>query len=141
MNPYRVDNPTVRKRVRMVAVTENPLEIVNKVTGEVTSATPYVGKKAVRDVTEFIKLYDTMALMRLKPCEMRVFLYVLSVLRFGGEFSFNYTDCMEKTGMKKSSVYDGLMGLASKDFVKRDDDDRWWINPNIAYRGSRDELL
>ena len=73
MNPYKVESPALKKRTRMVAVTENPLEIVNKETGEVKSIIPYVGKKSVRDVTEFIKVYNPAALMNLKPCRQMVF--------------------------------------------------------------------
>ena len=141
MNPYKVESPTLKKRTRMVAVTENPLEIVNKETGEVTSIIPSVGKKSVRDVTEFIKVYNPAALMNLKPCEMKVLLYIMSVLRFGGEFSFECTECMKRTGMKKSSVYNGIVGLEDRDYIRRDENGKYWINPNIAYRGNRDELL
>jgi hypothetical protein len=63
-------------------------------------------------------------------------------LDFDGRFVFDGSDCVEQMGFKNSrSAYYGLRGLVEKDFVRRDKKGAYWVNPNIAYRGSRDELL
>ena len=55
-SPYRVTGGRVKKRVRLVAVTDNPIDVINKTTGEVKTATPYVGNRAWRDISSFIKV-------------------------------------------------------------------------------------
>ena len=140
-SPYRVTGTKIKKRVRMVAVSKDPLEIVNRVTGEVTQASPYVGKRQFRDVGEFIKIYDPLGLAQLKSYEAKVFYYALSKLDFDGLFVFETDECMEQTGLKRTSVFGGLGGLVEKDFIRRDKRGCYWVNPNIAFRGSRDDLL
>lgn len=140
-NPYTVRNTKVKRRVRMVAVNKNPLEVVNTVTGEVTLASPYVGKRQYRDIGEFIKVYNPLMMMRMSKEEYRVFMYALYKLDFSGLFLFDTDDCVEITGMSRSGVFRGLKGLLEKDSVRKDKRGAYWINPNIAFRGSRDELL
>lgn len=141
LNPYRLESPSTRKRVRMIAVTDSPMEVVNKSTGEVKIATPYIGRRSVRDVTEFVKLYDAKRLMDLHPYEWKVLLYAADKLQFEGDWSFDYKECMNETGMSKSNVFRGLDGLLEKDIIRRKGKGAYWINPNIIYRGSRDSLL
>jgi hypothetical protein len=125
----------------MVAVNKNPLEVVNTVTGEVTLASPYVGKRQYRDIGEFIKVYNPLMMMRMSKEEYRVFMYALCRLDFSGLFRFDTTDCMDSTGMSRSGVFRGLSGLLGMDAIRKDKRGLYWINPNIAFRGSRDELL
>lgn len=140
-NPYRVQAERVKRRVRMVAVANNPIDVVNKVTGEVFTASPYVGSRAWRDVSDFVKLYSPGRLARLKPCELGVFMCALERLSFDGKFVFEEESFMEETGYARGNVYKGLKGLAEKDLVRKDKRGSYWVNPNIAYRGSRDDLL
>ena len=125
----------------MIAVTRNPLDIVNTVTGEVSRATPYVGKRSVRDISEFVKLYDVQAMMDLKVYEYKVMCYALGKLSFDGQFVFVATECMEQTGLSRRSVFNGMEGLKKRDYIRKDKKGVYWVNPNVAYRGSRDDLL
>ena len=140
-NPYSVSDARVKKRVRMVAVTANPLDVVNTVTGEVQRAMPYVGKRAYRDVSDFVKVFDWREIMKMQSYEMKVFGYACEMLEFDGSFRVDYEECMRMTGLSKSGVSKGLRGLVDKDAIRREGNGYYWINPNIAYRGNRDELI
>lgn len=141
VNPYRVEAQKLKRRVRLVAVTQNPIDVVNVATGEVQRATPYVGNRAWRDISDFVKLYDVQGLLRLKPYEWKVFMVALSELGFDGRFEFSEERYAEKIGCKRGLVYKGVRGLVEKDFIRRDKKGVYWVNPNVAFRGSRDELL
>ena len=125
----------------MVAVAGNPIEVVNRSTGEVIGATPYVGKRMLRDTSDFVKLYDTEALLSFGNDEWRVFVYCMGRLDFGGKCVVDVEDCMQKTGMCRSSIFNGLNKLVARDALRREGGGRYWINLNIAFRGSRDELI
>jgi hypothetical protein len=140
-SPYRVRAQRTKMSTRMVAVAGNPIDVVNRSTGEVIGATPYVGKRMLRDRSDFVKLYDPDQLVVLKPCELLVFMCALARLSFDGKFVFDEGVFMEKTGYARGNVYKGLRGLIEKDYVRKDKRGSYWVNPNIAYRGSRDELL
>lgn len=140
-SPYRVVGGRVKRRVRMIAVTNNPLEVIDRRTGEVKMATPYVGSRAWRDIEDFVKLYDTSSLMGLRLCEWRVLLCVMEDLDFDGLFVYNEEECVRRTGMTGRMVYRGLKGLVDRDIVRRSKRGVYWVNPNIVYKGSRDELL
>lgn len=140
-NPYVVSEARVKKRVRLVAVANNPIDIVSRSTGEVVTATPYVGRRAIRDVSEFVKVYDPVEIGRMSVSEFRVFMYALSKMDFDGHFDLVVDECMELMGMCRRNVMYGIEGLIEKDAVRRDRRSAYWINPNIAYRGSRDELI
>ena len=128
-------------RTRMVAVAGNPIDVVNRSTGEVIGATPYVGRRMLRDTSDFVKLYNPKQLARLRPCEYVVFMCALGRLTFEGKFAFDEEVFIEEAGYARGNVYKGLRGLIEKDYVRKDKRGSYWINPNIAYRGSRDELL
>jgi len=141
-SPYRVKADRVKRRVRMVAVANNPIDVVNKVTGEVFTASPYVGSRAWRDVSDFVKVYRPEDIGILSKREFMVFCWALGRLSFDGRFEFNGAECKEQMGFKcERSAYYGLKGLVEKDLVRKDKRGSYWVNPNIAYRGSRDELL
>ena len=72
---------------------------------------------------------------------MSVYAYGLHEMDFDGKFVFNESECMRLTGIGRTMVYDGLRGLISRDFIRKDKRGVYWVNPNIAFRGSRDELL
>lgn len=142
ISPYRVQASKLKRRVRMVAVTTNPIDVVNKTTGEVMTATPYVGNRAWRDVSDFVKVFKPREIGMLSEREFKVFCWAMGRLDFEGRFKFNGAECKEAMGFKSErSVYYGLKGLVEKDYVKKDKRGMYWVNPNIAYRGNRDELL
>lgn len=140
-NPYIVSEARVKKRVRMVAVASNPLDVFNPRTGEVTRAMPYTGKREWRDISEFVKVYDTDALMGLKSYELKVLFYAWGELEYDGSFWIKREECAEKTGLCLGSVDKGIKGLIDMDMIRRESNGHYWMNPNIAYRGSRDDLL
>lgn len=140
-NPYIVDSPRVKKRVRLVAVNEHPLEVIDRVTGEVKVATPYVGKRMYRDVSEFVKVYGLEELVRMGLQELKVLFYVMDSIDFEGSFRFEKDKCIAFTGLSRASVFRGLKRLRDRDVIRKKDGGHYWINPNIAFRGNRDELL
>lgn len=131
----------VKRRVRLIAVTKDAMEVVNTTTGEVKAATPYVGNRAWRDVSPFVKVFDTEALLKLGMTEVKVFFYLLEIMDFNGRAYFEEDEFSALTGLGKRSAYYGLKGLVEKDFIRRDGGGAYWVNPNIAFRGNRDELM
>ena len=140
-NPYKVIVKKYRKRFKADAVGTAPLETVNMKTGEVRTATQLVGTQKYYDTTDFIKLFEPEVLIGMSaPC-VAVFSYIMSHLQFGGYVSFDYQDCLQYTGYSsRQSVYSGLQELRKKDIIRQKSRTDWWVNPNIVYRGQRDEL-
>ena len=139
-NPYKVVVTSFRKRTRMVRVTSNPIEIIDKVTGEVKAATPFVGNRAYRDTTEFVKLYDTDILLSMSNCEVKVFGYVMKNMQYGGLVVIDIDECSDYTGLGRSAVYKGIGLLCEKDVMRKDGNSRYWTNPSVVCRGSRDNF-
>lgn len=140
INPYKVVVTSFRKRTRMVGVTSNPIEVVDKVTGEVTAVTPYVGNRAYKDTTEFIKLYDARVLLEMSMCEVKVFSYVMCHVQYGGLLALDIDECGRYTGLGKSAIYKGIGLLCEKDVIRRDGGSRYWVNPSVVCKGSRDKF-
>lgn len=141
INPYRVVPDKVKKSVRLSAVTKYPLELVSRTTGEVVGATPYFGRRALRDISDFVKLYKPAVLLYLLPAELKVLVYMMEKLDFSGMVEFDEAECMEYTGLSRVSVYRGVRGLVQKDIIRKDKRAHYWVNANVLYRGSRDELM
>ena len=140
-NPYKVLVRKVRKRFKAEAVGVAPLETYNLKTGEVRAATQLVGQNKFYDVTDFVKFYEPSALIGMSNQAVAVFAYIASHLQFGGYVQFDYDECIEYTQYhSRQSVYRGLMELKEKDVVRQKCRGEWWVNPNIIYRGQRDEL-
>ncbi len=140
VNPYKVRVTSFKKRTRIVCVASNPIEIVDKVTGEVRGATPYVGNRAYKDTTEFIKLYDARVLLEMSTCEVKVFSYVMGHIQYGGLLAFDIDECGRYTGLGKSAMYKGIGLLCEKDIIRRDGGSRYWVNPSVVCKGSRDKF-
>ena len=118
------------------------MEVVDRTTGEVKVATPYVGNRAWRDISDFVKVFDPISFLKLGERELKVFIWVLIALDFDGKFVFDGSKCCKEVGFKcERSAYYGLKGLVEKDFVRKDKNGVYWVNPNIAFRGNRDELM
>lgn len=140
-NPYRVVAKKCRKRFKADAVGVEPIETINLRTGEVRAATQIVGTQKIYDTTDFVKFYEPGILVRMSSGAVAVFSYIVSHLRFGGYVIFDYNECIEYTGYKtRQAVYRGLMELAKMDVVRQKAKGEWWVNPNIVYRGQRDEF-
>lgn len=140
-NPYKVVVKKCRKRFKADAVGTAPLETYNLVTGEVRTATQLVGTQKIYDTTDFVKFYEPSILIGMSSEAAAVFAYIASRLQFGGYVQFDYDECIAYAGYKsRQSVYRGLMELAKKDVVKQKCRGEWWVNPNIIYRGQRDEF-
>jgi hypothetical protein len=140
-NPYKVIVKKCRRRFKADAVGTAPLETYNLKTGEVRTATQLVGTQKVYDTTDFIKLYEPGALIGMSGQAVAVFAYIASRLQFGGYVQFDYDECMEFTNYRsRQSVYRGLSELGKKDVVRPKSRGEWWVNPNIIYRGQRDEI-
>lgn len=140
-NPYKVLVKKCRKRFKADAVGTAPLETYNLVTGEVRNAVQLVGSQKVYDTTDFIKFYEPGILIGMSSEAVAVFSYISSNLQFGGYVQFDYDECLTFTGYhSRQSVYRGLMKLCKMDVVRQKSKDEWWVNPNIIYRGQRDEF-
>lgn len=140
-NPYKVQIKKCRKRFKAEAVGTAPLETYNLKTGEVRTATQLIGSQKVYDTTDFIKFYEPGILVGMGSEAVAVFAYIISCLQFGGYVQFDYDECIKFTGYhSRQSVYRGLSELGKKDVVRPKCRGEWWVNPNIIYRGQRDEF-
>lgn len=138
-NPYEVKVVSFRKRRRFVAV-DQPLEVINKVTGEVTNATPLLGNSSYRDTSPFVKLYDAKVLLSLRLNEVKVLAYIMEVMDYSGMFTLDIEACAKYTGLYFNTVYKALRIICSLDIIRKDSRGRYWVNPNIACKGSRDGM-
>lgn len=140
-NPYKVLVSKYRRRFKADAVGTAPLEIINKNTGEIKNATQLVGTQKIYDTTDFVKLFQPSVLIGMSTNAVAVFSYIISQLRFGGYVEFNYTECLKYTGYtSRQTLYRGLIELVRKDVIRPKKKGEWWVNPNIVYRGQRDEF-
>ena len=140
-NPYIVRATKTRRRFRPEIVGGKPVEVVDTKTGEVTVGTQLIGRQKVYDSSEFIKWYDPKVLIGLSVQAVAVFAYMVSRLRFGGIVQFDYKEAADYTGYKsRQSLWKGLRELQERDVIRRKDKQEWWVNPNVVYRGQRDEF-
>ena len=140
-NPYIVKVTKVRKRFRPEVIGGKPVEVINTETGEVTVGTQLVGRQKTYDSSEFIKWYDPKVLIGLSSAAVAVFSYIVSRLRFGGIVSFEYKNASEYTGyVNRQSLWRGLQELLRLDIIRPKAKGEYWVNPNIVYRGQRDEF-
>lgn len=140
-NPYIVRPTKLRRRFRPEVVGGKPVEVVNKETGEITVGTQLVGRQKIYDSTEFIKLYDPSIFLRLSQPAVAVFAYIIANLQFGGIVYFSYKDALLYTGYKsRESIFRGLQDLLKNDVIRNKEKQIFWVNPNIVYRGQRDEF-
>lgn len=140
-NPYRVKAKKCKKRFKADAIGLTPIETVNLKTGEVRSATQLIGTQKIYDTTDFIKFYEPEILVGMSSEAVAVFAFIMNRLQFGGFIKFDYDECTKYTGYNsRQSVYRGLMELKNKDVVRQKCRGEWWVNPNIVYRGQRDDF-
>ncbi len=140
-NPYKVVAKKYRRRFKADSIGTAPIETINLKTGEVRSATQLVGTQKIYDTTDFVKFFEPAILIGMSASAVAVFAYIVSRLQFGGYIFFDYAKCMEYTHYtSRQAVYRGLMELAKIDVVRPKKRGEWWVNPNIVYRGQRDEF-
>lgn len=140
-NPYKVISRKVRRKFKADAVGRDPIETYNLETGEVRTAVQIIGQNKYYDITDFVKFYEPGVLIGLSSEAVAVFSYIVSRLQFGGYVAFSYKECMEYTNYHtRQSIYRGLMELKERDVVREKGRGEWWVNPNIVYRGQRDEI-
>ena len=138
-NPYEVRVVSFRKKRKFIAV-DKPLEVVDKETGEVMNATPLLGNSSYRDTSPFVKIYDPSVFTKLSSGECSVFAYVLEVMEYNGVFILDMDSCTSYTGLYGNSIYRALRKLCELDVLMKDSRSKYWVNPNIACKGSRDNL-
>jgi len=140
-NPYKVIAKKVRKRFKAEALGAEQVEIVSTKTGEVRTATQLVGKQKLYDSTDFIKFFEPEILVGMGAQAVAVFSYIASHLQFGGYVQFEMQDCLSYTQYtSRQTIYNGINELLSKDVIRPKGKSEYWVNPNIIYRGQRDEL-
>jgi hypothetical protein len=138
-NPYEVRVVSFRKRRKFIAV-DKPLEVVDKETGEVTTATPLVGNSSYRDTSPFVKLYDPSIFFRLKFCEVKVLAYAMDKMDYTGLFVMDVQSCSSVCDINVRTVYKSMTELVKQDVVRKKSRGMYWVNPNIACKGSRDGM-
>lgn len=137
-NPYELKVKKWRKRRRVVAIVDQPLEVYDKETGEIKTATPFVGGDRFRDTTDFVKVYEPKMLIGMSKTAYNVLLYMMSRMNFEGYVEFKYAQCKKEIGYKDNkSIYNAICELVKKDIIRPKDEGGYWFNPNIIYRGQR----
>jgi hypothetical protein len=138
-NPYEVRVVSFRKKRKFIAV-DKPLEVIDRETGEVTTATPLVGNSSYRDTSPFVKLYDPRVLLELKLNEVKVLAYVLENMDYSGVFVLDVDRCVDWTGLYPNTIYIAVRRLCELDIIRKDSKGKYWVNPNVACKGSRDGM-
>lgn len=139
LNPYEVKVVSFRKKRRFIAV-DTPIEVINKETGEVTNATPLVGNSSYRDTSPFVKLYDIGILLKLRLNEVKVLSYAMNVMDYNGQFVLDIDRCVLWTGLNVRTVYKAVGSLLGYDVIRKESRGVYWVNPNVACKGSRDSM-
>lgn len=131
------------KRYRAAGKTDKKaiLQAFDSDTGEILGHTQFIRQFEV-DEEQFAKLYlaNFSSFFDLKTSAIKVFGYVLNQLQPDKDyFFFMMDDCLDYTGYKaKSSVFDGLAQLVSKDIIARGKTDfMYYLNPMVMFNGSR----
>ena len=138
-NPYEVRVVSYRKKRKFIAV-DKPLEVIDRETGEVTTATPLVGNSSYRDTSPFVKLYDPRVLLELKLNEVKVLSYVLDRMDYSGVFVLDVDRSVDWTGLYPNTIYIAIRRLCKLDIIRKDSKGKYWVNPNVACKGSRDGM-
>lgn len=138
-NPYEVKVVSYRKKRKFIAV-DKPLEVIDRETGEVTTATPLVGNSSYRDTSPFVKLYDPSVMFRLRLNEVKVLAYILDRMDYSGMFVLDIDECAAVTCIHARTVYKAIKELVKLDVIMKNTRSRYWVNPNIACKGSRDGM-
>lgn len=149
INPYApeaIETMRVKKRTTMVHATKrqaiHQMEVVDKVTGEVSDIhTTFFNAKIV-DEAQFVKVFtdELRILWDLSKPAMRVLTYVMSALRINQDsIMFDLADCRGYTGYKSErSIFYGLGELIENGIIARTTKPyMYFINPMIVFNGNR----
>lgn len=136
-SPYKVHRKTKRKKFINASRPEN-VEYIDMNTGEIMQMVNLIGHTEFVDSTDFVKVYDSDALMCLSLCGIRVLLYVMSELGYNERFVFDNTKCSEYVGASRHYVYRGKKELEDCDIIRKADGSYYYVNPNVIYKGNRD---
>lgn len=140
-NPFIAKSRRCRRRFVPVA-RDTGVVIVDKETGELKDGERVVGEARILDYDTFVKFYRPEKMFELSGCAIKVFCYLLFRLGNNGVAMFDVPDCCEYMQTTcKSSVYKAMKELADKGFVAKKTKGRYWINPNIAYKGYRKNVV
>lgn len=135
--PYKVYRKTKRKKFINASKPEN-VEYIDTKTGEVRQMVNLIGHTELVDSTDFVKLYDSDALMCLSLCGVRVLLYVMSEMRYNETITFDNDKCAEYVSGSRHYVYRGKKELEDSDIIRKAKGSTYYINPNVIYKGNRD---
>jgi hypothetical protein len=59
---------------------------------------------------------------------------------YSGIFTLQMDRCIGWTGLSENSVYIALRRLRELDVISNDSKGKYWVNPNVACKGSRDGM-
>lgn len=139
VNPFVVT--TKRFKRRFVSTGSVVVERVDEETGEIIQEKKLTGEVQQVDVDNFIKLYEPKALLSMGGTTLRVFFYMLCRLQYKGIIPFDAKECATTLQLKSvSNIYKSIAELTNGGFIQKKDNNSFWINPNIAYRGVRQNL-
>lgn len=134
---YEVCPTRVGHKMKRIGYTEH-VEVVSKRTGEIRDTVAVVNEPVVVDTSSFIKLYSPMALFDLSVTAIRLFLYLISEMSYEGTVTLDIEKVRLDMGYKSpKSIRDAVAELRKKDCIRRKGIQEYWINPNIACKGTR----
>lgn len=98
-------------------------------------------RSKVVDSEQFTKFYfrSFRAFYDLKPASIRVFGFILSVIKADVDsFSFYIEDCMKETKYSKTTIYRCLAELCRAEIIARGRNEyEYYINPMVIFNGDR----
>lgn len=134
---YEVYPTRVAHKMKRIGYAEH-VEVVSRRTGEVRDTVAVVNEPVTVDASGFIKLYKPEALSVLSITAIRVFLYLLSGLSYEGIVDISIDLMKDELGFKSpKSVRDALAELRKNDIIRRKAINEYWVNPNVACKGTR----
>lgn len=130
----------------MRAVSRSSLgDVVNQYTGELMLSAAHMVISRPVDKKEFIKLFRIAipTLYKLSDVSIKPYLYLVEGMPINSDWScFVLVDCMKATGYSKPTIYKGLAELCKHNLIARTTTPlKYWMNPNIAFNGSRLKLI
>lgn len=108
--------------------------------GQILGNTVFMRNRTV-DQEHFTKFFDAgfKAFFDLKPASIKVFHYILSLLKpDSDEFVFFVDECKEATKCSVASIYRSLTELCNAEIIARGKSDVfYYINPMVVFNGDR----
>jgi DNA-binding transcriptional regulator YhcF (GntR family) len=79
-------------------------------------------------------------MFRLRLNEVKVLAYILDRMDYSGMFVLDIDECAAITCIHVRTVYKAIHELVRLDVIMKNTRSRYWVNPNIACKGSRDGM-